>query len=117
MPFANNKAAVVAEWYRYRIVTCLVRSSSPVPLKTRRVGQRYFYRVILPVRLAIGPAENHDTTVHIRTDLPPCIAVGRRQSRPYACVGVLQTSTRPNVGKNVKDDSSDHITFFHLSIY
>ncbi|GFV12050.1 transposable element Tc1 transposase [Trichonephila clavipes] len=32
--------AAVAEWYRYRIVTCLVTSSSPVPLKTRRVGQR-----------------------------------------------------------------------------
>ncbi|GFX14328.1 histone-lysine N-methyltransferase SETMAR [Trichonephila clavipes] len=33
-------SAAVAEWYRYRIVACLVTSSSPVPLKTRRVGQR-----------------------------------------------------------------------------
>ncbi|GFT19653.1 uncharacterized protein TNCV_2535171 [Trichonephila clavipes] len=32
--------AAVAEWYRYRIVACLVTSSSLVPLKTRRVGQR-----------------------------------------------------------------------------
>ncbi|GFY18894.1 uncharacterized protein TNCV_3875821 [Trichonephila clavipes] len=32
--------ATVAEWYRYRIVACLVMSTSPVPLKTRRVGQR-----------------------------------------------------------------------------
>ncbi|GFV21420.1 uncharacterized protein TNCV_2371771 [Trichonephila clavipes] len=32
--------AVVAGRYRYRIVACLVTSSSPVPLKTRRVGQR-----------------------------------------------------------------------------
>ncbi|GFV53426.1 hypothetical protein TNCV_2205621 [Trichonephila clavipes] len=32
--------AAVAEWNRYRIVACLVTSSSPVPLKTRRVGQR-----------------------------------------------------------------------------
>ncbi|GFX36771.1 uncharacterized protein TNCV_5036071 [Trichonephila clavipes] len=32
--------AAVAEWYRYRIVACLVTSSSPVPLKTCRVGQR-----------------------------------------------------------------------------
>ncbi|GFW63096.1 uncharacterized protein TNCV_4454441 [Trichonephila clavipes] len=32
--------AAVAEWYRYRIVACLVTSSSPVPLKTRHVGQR-----------------------------------------------------------------------------
>ncbi|GFW57713.1 uncharacterized protein TNCV_2926321 [Trichonephila clavipes] len=34
------KVAAVAEWYRYRIVACLVTSSSPVPLKTRRVGKR-----------------------------------------------------------------------------
>ncbi|GFW22812.1 uncharacterized protein TNCV_2380271 [Trichonephila clavipes] len=32
--------AAVAEWYRYWIVACLVTSSSPVPLKTRHVGQR-----------------------------------------------------------------------------
>ncbi|GFX57042.1 uncharacterized protein TNCV_3702071 [Trichonephila clavipes] len=32
--------AAVAEWYGYRIVACLVTSSNPVPLKTRRVGQR-----------------------------------------------------------------------------
>ncbi|GFV64952.1 uncharacterized protein TNCV_1299561 [Trichonephila clavipes] len=32
--------AAVVEWYRYRIVACLVTSSSPVPLKTRRVGQQ-----------------------------------------------------------------------------
>ncbi|GFU39281.1 uncharacterized protein TNCV_3811261 [Trichonephila clavipes] len=31
----------VAEWYRYRVVACLVTSSSPIPLKTRHVGQRY----------------------------------------------------------------------------
>ncbi|GFT03830.1 uncharacterized protein TNCV_3608451 [Trichonephila clavipes] len=38
--FQDISVAAVAEWYRYRIVTCLVTSSSPVPLKTRRVGQR-----------------------------------------------------------------------------
>ncbi|GFW31588.1 uncharacterized protein TNCV_4420211 [Trichonephila clavipes] len=32
--------AAIAEWYRYRIVACLVTSSSPVPLKTHRVGKR-----------------------------------------------------------------------------
>ncbi|GFW44731.1 uncharacterized protein TNCV_4482761 [Trichonephila clavipes] len=32
--------AAVAERYGYRTVACLVTSSSPVPLKTRRVGQR-----------------------------------------------------------------------------
>ncbi|GFU75163.1 histone-lysine N-methyltransferase SETD2 [Trichonephila clavipes] len=36
----RDHVATVAEWYRYRIVACLVSSSSPVPLKTRRVGQR-----------------------------------------------------------------------------
>ncbi|GFU56161.1 uncharacterized protein TNCV_712211 [Trichonephila clavipes] len=32
--------AAVAEWYGYRIVACLATSSSSVPLKTRREGQR-----------------------------------------------------------------------------
>ncbi|GFT36802.1 uncharacterized protein TNCV_2755921 [Trichonephila clavipes] len=31
--------AEVDEWYRYRTVACFVTGSSPVPLKTRRVGQ------------------------------------------------------------------------------
>ncbi|GFX54814.1 uncharacterized protein TNCV_2557001 [Trichonephila clavipes] len=35
-----DRVAAVAEWYRYRIVAYLVTSSSPVPLKTRRVGKR-----------------------------------------------------------------------------
>ncbi|GFX05430.1 uncharacterized protein TNCV_1007521 [Trichonephila clavipes] len=42
-PFAflrDYTVAAVAEWYRYRIVACLVTSSSPVPLKTHRVWQR-----------------------------------------------------------------------------
>ncbi|GFY10130.1 uncharacterized protein TNCV_359971 [Trichonephila clavipes] len=38
--YINTLTAAVAEWYRYRTVACLVTSSSPVPLKTRRVGQR-----------------------------------------------------------------------------
>ncbi|GFX76289.1 hypothetical protein TNCV_592521 [Trichonephila clavipes] len=36
----NYEVAAVAEWYRYRIVASFVASSSPVPLKTRCVGQR-----------------------------------------------------------------------------
>ncbi|GFW30399.1 focal adhesion kinase 1 [Trichonephila clavipes] len=36
----SEDEAMVAEWYRYRIVACLVMSSSPIPLKTRCVGQR-----------------------------------------------------------------------------
>ncbi|GFU57015.1 uncharacterized protein TNCV_1778891 [Trichonephila clavipes] len=35
-----KRMAAVAEWYRHRIVAGFVTSSSPVPLKTRRVGQR-----------------------------------------------------------------------------
>ncbi|GFX74592.1 uncharacterized protein TNCV_1158091 [Trichonephila clavipes] len=35
-----SDVAAVAEWYRYRTVACFVTGSSPVPLKTRRVGQR-----------------------------------------------------------------------------
>ncbi|GFS59163.1 uncharacterized protein TNCV_70351 [Trichonephila clavipes] len=38
--YDDFKVAAVAERYRYRTVACLVTSSSPVPLKTRRVGQR-----------------------------------------------------------------------------
>ncbi|GFU80977.1 uncharacterized protein TNCV_1277231 [Trichonephila clavipes] len=36
----QSGVAAVAEWYRYRTVACFVTGSSPVPLKTRRVGQR-----------------------------------------------------------------------------
>ncbi|GFT06141.1 uncharacterized protein TNCV_1595541 [Trichonephila clavipes] len=35
-----SQVAEEAEWYRYRNVACLGTSSSPVPLETRRVGQR-----------------------------------------------------------------------------
>ncbi|GFT09213.1 uncharacterized protein TNCV_4106371 [Trichonephila clavipes] len=38
--FAVDGVAAVAEWYRYRTVACFVTGSSPVPLKTRSVGQR-----------------------------------------------------------------------------
>ncbi|GFV04591.1 uncharacterized protein TNCV_294681 [Trichonephila clavipes] len=38
--YGPRGVAVVAEWYRYRAVAVIVTSSSPVPLKTRRVGQR-----------------------------------------------------------------------------
>ncbi|GFV31267.1 uncharacterized protein TNCV_1640191 [Trichonephila clavipes] len=36
----DYRVAAVAEWYGYRITACLVTSSSPVPLKTHRKGQR-----------------------------------------------------------------------------
>ncbi|GFT82487.1 retrovirus-related Pol polyprotein from transposon RE1 [Trichonephila clavipes] len=37
---SKTSVAAVAEWYRHRIVAGFVTSSSPVPLKTRRVGKR-----------------------------------------------------------------------------
>ncbi|GFV54675.1 uncharacterized protein TNCV_3843941 [Trichonephila clavipes] len=37
---AEPPVATVAWWSRYRIVADFVMSSSPVPLKTRRVGKR-----------------------------------------------------------------------------
>ncbi|PRD32939.1 UNVERIFIED_CONTAM: hypothetical protein NCL1_18943 [Trichonephila clavipes] len=39
-PLREASSGRVAEWYRYRTVACFVTGSSPVPLKTRRVGQR-----------------------------------------------------------------------------
>ncbi|GFW82801.1 uncharacterized protein TNCV_3493711 [Trichonephila clavipes] len=36
----KDPLAAVAEWYRHRIVSGFVTSSSPVLLKTRRVGQQ-----------------------------------------------------------------------------
>ncbi|GFU83074.1 uncharacterized protein TNCV_65441 [Trichonephila clavipes] len=39
--FTQYNVAAVTEWSRYRIVAGLVTSLSPVPLKTRRVGQRF----------------------------------------------------------------------------
>ncbi|GFV88658.1 uncharacterized protein TNCV_1593781 [Trichonephila clavipes] len=40
LTFKTELVAAVAEWYRYRTVACFVTGSNPVPLKTRRVGQR-----------------------------------------------------------------------------
>ncbi|GFW29364.1 uncharacterized protein TNCV_743061 [Trichonephila clavipes] len=38
--FREYAVAAVSEWYRYQTVACFVTGSNPVPLKTRRVGQR-----------------------------------------------------------------------------
>ncbi|GFV59746.1 uncharacterized protein TNCV_1908171 [Trichonephila clavipes] len=38
--FGNEPVTAVAECYRYRIVACLVTSSSPEPPKTHRIRQR-----------------------------------------------------------------------------
>ncbi|GFW00762.1 hypothetical protein TNCV_2305351 [Trichonephila clavipes] len=55
-----------------------------------------------------GLAENHDRTPHITTDPTPCLTIGRRQSQSYARASVLQTCTRPVIGRSVIDDSSDY---------
>ncbi|GFX41074.1 hypothetical protein TNCV_2217721 [Trichonephila clavipes] len=76
----------------------------------------YISPLILSFRVTIGPAEKHDMDSHIMTNPPPCLTFGRRLSRSHARAGVLQTSTCPAVGKGVKDDWSDRISFFLLSI-
>ncbi|GFW00635.1 transposable element Tcb2 transposase [Trichonephila clavipes] len=63
--------AAVAEWYRYRIVACLVTSSSPVPLKTRRVGQRCTLNLSRAVQLRCRPrhltmVQNYVVPQHIQ---------------------------------------------------
>ncbi|GFS59967.1 uncharacterized protein TNCV_3957601 [Trichonephila clavipes] len=39
-PSRREGEATVAEWSRYQIVAGLVTSSSPVPLKTSRIGEQ-----------------------------------------------------------------------------
>ncbi|GFX19416.1 hypothetical protein TNCV_472681 [Trichonephila clavipes] len=35
--------------------------------------------------VTISSAENHDTAAYVMADLPPCLAIERRQSRSYTC--------------------------------
>ncbi|GFV56641.1 hypothetical protein TNCV_951531 [Trichonephila clavipes] len=76
----------------------------------------YFSTVNLPFRVTIDPAENQDMAAHIMADPSPCFTIGRRQSLSYAYANVLQLCTHPVVKKSEKDDSSNHISFFLLSI-
>jgi hypothetical protein len=43
------------------------------------------------------------------TDLPLYFITGTRHSGLQASLGVLEILTQPDVGRNMKDDSSDHI--------
>jgi len=70
---------------------------------------------IRPFKVIIGPAEYQYIAAQIVTDPPPHFTGGTRHSGLYAALGVLQTSNRPYVGNNVKDDSPDHITYFQSS--
>ncbi|GFT83585.1 hypothetical protein TNCV_4866431 [Trichonephila clavipes] len=58
------------------------------------------------------PAENHVMAVHIVSNVPPFLTVGKRQSRSCTGASVLQTGTGLVLGRSVKD-SSDPIAFFH----
>ncbi|GFU91459.1 hypothetical protein TNCV_2542271 [Trichonephila clavipes] len=66
----------------------------------------------------IGLAENPDMTAHIMKDPPPCLTVGRSLNHIHTLVQVSSqhAPTRPVLRKNAKDNSSDLIPFFHLSV-
>jgi len=66
--------------------------------------------VFRPFRVITGPAEYHDIAAQIITDPPPCFTVGTRHLGLQASLGVWS-----DVGQNVKDNSSDHITYFQSS--
>ncbi|GFW59231.1 hypothetical protein TNCV_2781621 [Trichonephila clavipes] len=42
-----------------------------------------YFPVVLPFRVTIGSAENHDTAAYIMKEPPPCL-IERKQSRSYA---------------------------------
>ncbi|GFV84265.1 uncharacterized protein TNCV_1591241, partial [Trichonephila clavipes] len=67
-------------------------------------------------RIMIGTAENHEMSAHIMTDASPCLKIGSRQSRSYACADVLHMCTYSFAEKSMKDNSSYHITLVHLPI-
>jgi len=48
----------------------------------------------------------------IITDLPACFIVGTKHSGQQTFLGILQAQTRPYTENNMKDNSSDHITYF-----
>ena len=66
--------------------------------------------VFRPFRVITGPAEYHDIAAQIITDPPPCFTVGTRHLGLQTSLGV-----RSDVGQNVKDNSSDHISYFQSS--
>jgi hypothetical protein len=67
--------------------------------------------VIQPFTVIAGPAEYQDIAAEIITDLPPCFTVGTG-IQDYRLPGCSPKITQSNVANNMKDDSSDHITYF-----
>ncbi|GFX50776.1 uncharacterized protein TNCV_2723601 [Trichonephila clavipes] len=61
---SSSGVAAVAEGYRYRIVACHVTSSSPVPLKTRPIGQR------CTLNLSRAETSSHWCGVVVRRGVP-----------------------------------------------
>ncbi|GFY11414.1 transposable element Tcb2 transposase [Trichonephila clavipes] len=57
--------------------------------------------MITPFSVTMGPTESHNVAAHIMVDPPTCLIVESRQSRSYACEGVLQTCTHPVVRKTL----------------
>ncbi|GFU06189.1 uncharacterized protein TNCV_4764991 [Trichonephila clavipes] len=64
IPFGETPVTAVAKRYRYRIVAGFVTSLSPVPLKTRRVGQRC---TLNPSR---AETSSHECGVVVRRGVP-----------------------------------------------
>ncbi|GFV02753.1 uncharacterized protein TNCV_1452591 [Trichonephila clavipes] len=84
----HTKMAAVAEWYRNRILAFLVTSSSPIPLKTHRVGQR--------CTLNMSRAE---------TSFRYCGLVIRRKGVPAQV-----TSSSIDIGSNLRNPSPKALT-------
>ncbi|GFX20315.1 uncharacterized protein TNCV_3486731 [Trichonephila clavipes] len=85
----KQDVAAVAESYRYRIVAGFVTSSSPVPLKTRRVGQR--------CKLNLSRAE---------TSSRWCRVVVRRGGCQLKCLPRLLTMVQNYVARRQKPSCS-----------
>ncbi|GFV78194.1 hypothetical protein TNCV_1036621 [Trichonephila clavipes] len=78
IPRAAGSKICIIEW----------TSSAKIP--------QYFSPLFLIFRATIGPVENHDTAAQIMIDPLPCLIVGWRQSRSYACDHMIRWCV-PNV--------------------
>ena len=69
----------------------------------------------LTIQSKYGTSRILDSAAQLVTDQAPCFTAGTRYSGIQASVGDFQTQNWPDVGNNVKDDSSDHIMYFQSS--
>ncbi|GFX76519.1 hypothetical protein TNCV_3162371 [Trichonephila clavipes] len=100
---------VAGEGYRFRTKRYKIDNNGSIILRLADcMGQG-----IIPFGVKILPAEDDETAVHIMTDPPPCIAAeGYNRDHMHVKLACVHSV----VVKGVKDDSSIHITAFHLSI-